>query len=427
MLRTPRAGRFAAALLAGLVLPLTGQPVVAEPAGPRDASPDTSSGASAGSKTPRPARVLERRLHRVVKAGGVGAVAEVVNPRRTWRLADGRATVDPRRAAKPGARFRAGSVTKQLVAVVALQLVAKGRWSLGTTIGDVLPGLWPERSDLTLRQLLSHTSGMPDYIVPLIAEAETTPEFLRAISRKRTPRALVRAAKGQPWVFEPGTDWDYSNTGYVVVGLMLRMATGKDLPRLVHNRVLRPAGMTQSKLARTPRVGWPRLHEYARLEGLQDLGRSHPSMFDAAGALVSTTRDLNRFHEALSRGDLLPPGLVRTMRSVVVVDEESGLPYGLGSYRLPDPCRPGEFVHGHDGATWGTYTWSFSSPDGRRRVTVAATGRAIDRSGRPIQQVFRFVDAAFAATCPGGPPRSAAGGRQGVEPWPAPPDARVAR
>ncbi len=371
---------------------LTAIPVVAQA---------PASSAAPPGQAARAAERLDRALDEVVEAGAVGTVAEVTTRGHVWRGASGKARLDPGRPARPWAKFRAASVTKSTISVLALQMVARGRWTLRTTIGDVLPRLWPKRSEVTLRQLLSHTSGMPDMLIPLVADAVTTEAFVAAISKRRTDRELIRTAKAQPWLFEPGTDMAYSNAGYVVVGKMLRKATGRSVADLLRTRVLAPAGMTDTRFARSPDVSPPWLREYADYQGeLLDIGSAHPTMFSSAGALLTTTRDLNRFHRALSSGRLLPNRLVRKMRSVVAVEEVLGLEYGLGSYRVPDPCRPGRFLHGHDGGAWGTYTFSFSSPNGQRRVTVAATGRSYDGGTEPLAAVGRFLQLALASACP---------------------------
>ena len=391
----PRIRRSFAAAVAAF-LPLSAAPVVA--AQPIAGRPQSATATAHGDQ-------LQQQLDRVVtEGGGVGAVAEVATPAGTWRSSAGLARKVPQIPASPSARFRAASVTKSVVSVLALQLVADGSWTLDTTIGDVLPRLWPERSDITLRQLLSHSSGMPDMVVPVLAEATTTPEFLRETREERTDRELVQAAKTVAWLFEPGTDMKYSNTNYVVVGMMLRQATGESVADLAERRVFGPARMQHSKLARSKYIQPARLHEYARIDGrLADLGGFSPTVFSSAGSMVSTTRDLNRFHRALSTGVLLPKPLVRVMRSVVAVDQDTGAEYGLGSYRLPDPCRPGGFLHGHDGATYGTMTLTFSSPDGRRRVTVASTGRTLSLESPPLLQLIEFVFVAAEQSCAGAP------------------------
>ncbi|WP_137294018.1 serine hydrolase domain-containing protein [Nocardioides dongxiaopingii] len=402
--RTTLSAAVAAGLVTSgaLVAPATAGPATAEPA-PRGAA--ATSGEA--SQAPPPGPRLRQALRRVVRAGAVAATFEVVDLGDRSGGSAGSARLAPRRAASDQARFRAASVTKQLTAVLALQQVQRGRWTLGTTIGDVLPGLWPARSDVTLGELLSHRSGVPDYLAALVADATTNAKFLAAISPRRTDRELVGVAQQLPWLFEPGTSFGYSNTGYVIVGLMLRRATGRSLTALAQQRILRPARMSESTWAAGRRMPAPRLREYADLGGRRplDLGSFNPTMFSAAGALLTTTRDLNRFQVALSRGRLLAPRLVDTMRSTVTrADDPAGIgvAYGYGSYRIPDPCRPGRWLFGHDGASFGTHTLSFSSRDGRRRVTAALTGRQYADPEQPAYVALnRLLGAAFASTCRG--------------------------
>ncbi|WP_139982313.1 serine hydrolase domain-containing protein [Nocardioides litoris] len=404
--------RIAAAttlVLAGSLLASTPAATASpSPAAPRVVGPTTAERPTPRSQEQR----LRRALRKVVRAGAVGVTAQVVDRGQVWSGAAGAAQRSPYRRATPDARFRAASVTKMVTSTMALQLVDRGTWTLDTTIGDVLPGAWPARSDVTLRQLLSHTSGLPDYLVALGAEGTTLAKFRAIIGPRRTDRELLAVAKGLPSLFEPGTSWGYSNTNFVVVGMMLRRQTGVPLTRLAERRVLRPAGMDESTWAVRKGLRRPALVEYAGLgrDGRQvPLREFSPTMFSGAGALVSTARDLNRFQWALSSGRLLRPATVRLMRSVVNEPARDGLPYGYGSYRLPDPCRDGGSVHGHDGASWATLTFSFSSANGRRRVTVAMTGREYSLEETPAADALHdFLEVALATTC-----RGSAGGSGG--------------
>jgi D-alanyl-D-alanine carboxypeptidase len=356
--------------------------------------------ASAEDKSPAAQRQeLERIIGRLAINLAVGVTAEVKAGGRTWRFAFGRSQVDPMRAARTDSRFRAASVTKQLTSVLALRRVEQGDWTLDTTIGDVLPTLWPERADVTLRQLLSHTSGMPDYLSALVRHTRTSRDFVRAVSKPRTDAQLVRRAQSLPWLFEPGTDFAYSNTGFVVIGMMLEAETDSSVRALARREILRPARMTESTFPSGRGMRSPRLREYAWFgPQLVDLHTAHPSMFSSAGALVTTARDLNRFQAALSRGDLVGRPLVRTMHSVVA----DGPKYGLGSFRLPDPCRRGSFLNGHDGASWGTLTMSFASaPGAGRRVTIAMTGRPYTprEMDKALDLLARFVFTGASVSC----------------------------
>lgn len=343
---------------------------------------------------------LQARLEAIVFRGAVGAVGEVQGGDRPWSGSAGESRLAPSRTVDDDARFRAASVTKQLVAVLALQLVDRDVWTLRTTLGDVLPDVWPEHADVTLRQLLSHTSGAPDYLPALIADARTTEDFVRAIGARRTDRELVGVARGLDWLFEPGTSWAYSNTNYVLVGMMLKEQTGASLPSLMRTRVLKPARMGASSFGTRRGLDAPRLREYAIVDSeLVDLARFHPSMFSSAGALVTNARDLNRFQLALSQRRLTSAKSLKAMRSVVWKDAASGLRYGLGSYRLPDPCTPGRWLHGHDGGSWGTVTMSFSSPSGKRRATAAFTGRNLDGGLATTKALSRWVTRAFREDC----------------------------
>ena len=387
-------GRVAAALTAGLLM--LGAPS-AQAGSPAPERGDRS--ISGGHRN------LQHWLHAHLKklrgAGGIEVVAELRTPAGTWRDAVGHPLGRPGVPTLEGAELRAASVNKMLTSVLALQLVESGRWTLDTTIGDVLPRLWPSRSAVTLRQLLSHTSGMPDHVDLLASSTPDIETFVRVVSTAHRDRELVNIAKAAPWQFEPGTDMAYSNTNYVVVGMMLKRATGQPMSKLLRKRVLLPARMTESRFATGRRLLPPHLHEYARYHGVRDLRTFHPSIFSAAGALVSTTRDLNRFHTALSGGRLLDRDLVREMRSVVTPGPDPRTGYGLGTFRLPDPCRPGKVLNGHDGATFGTLTMSFTTTNGARRITVAMTGRNLTGRGPDVPAMQRFVLKAIARTCAG--------------------------
>jgi D-alanyl-D-alanine carboxypeptidase len=329
----------------------------------------------------------------------VGVVARVSDGDQSWASAVGSAAPGVR--ATRDARFRAASITKQLVATLAMQQVESGEWTLGTRVGDVLPNALPGHGRITLRQLLSHTSGLPEHLVGVLSKVVTQRDFVKAISQPRQDRELVRAVRNQTWLARPGTEFHYSNSNFVVVGMMLERATGQSVRSLITERITELLRMTDSTFAVRPGLSKPALKETAQLGGVRfGLGTFDPTLFSSSGALVTTTRDLDRFQEGLST--LVSPASLRQMRKLVA-PKDSELEYGLGTYRLPDPCEPGEYVYGHDGGSYGTLSMSFARPDASTRVTLATTGRIIDTTdGAQSIAMLTFVFDAFASSCGGG-------------------------
>jgi D-alanyl-D-alanine carboxypeptidase len=176
---------------------------------------------------------VQRIVGRLVAAGAPGAVAVVRTPTGTRRAAAGFARLRPRARMRATDRFRVASITKPFVATVVLQLAAQGRLRLDDPVERWRPGLIPGGKTTTLRQLLGHTSGLFDY------------DDDRAWVRKRianpdrewSPRELVAIATSHAPLFAPGTKWSYSNTNYVVLGLVVEAATARTLGRELQERI----------------------------------------------------------------------------------------------------------------------------------------------------------------------------------------------
>ncbi|MET0692716.1 MAG: serine hydrolase domain-containing protein, partial [Propionibacteriaceae bacterium] len=344
---------------------------------------------------------LQSALDDVTAGDGVGAVAQVKGPQGSWSSASGVRRLSGRApAARAGDQVRIASVTKSMVATLVLQEVQRGRWKLTTRVDQVLPGLLPGHGNVTLAQLLSHRSGLPDFAGVLVAGAVNGPALVDAVSVRYTDRQLVTAALTLPWTFAPGTSFGYSNTNYVVLGMMLAKVNHRSLSTLLERRVFKPARMTDSSFPRTARIRGAHLTEYAIVDKPYSLKTFEPSFFSSAGAVVSTARDVNRFYAALLQGKLVKRSLVQKMITPLT---DEPLAYGLGVYALPDPCptKSGgqQLVYGHDGASFGTLTIALSSPDARRQVTVAVTGRSFVVGATPPPYI-EFAYEALAATCP---------------------------
>lgn len=412
MTSTRRLHRLRAGLALGAVGVLTA--TGAAQAAPAPAATDASSAAATTTGDDRAAARarLDERLEELTAAGAVGAVAHSRGATgRAWNGAAGVRTIDAARPARPGDTARVASVTKAMVAVLALQEVDRKRWSLDTTVDDVWPGLLPGRGDVTLEQLLSHRSGLPEYLFPLLGDAQTGTELVDALTPDRTDRQLVRAGLSQPWLFEPGTSFSYSNTNYVVVGLMLQRATHRSVASLLEQRVFRPAGMRSARFPSTGRTfaGPAHVGDYAVLERPYLLDGTSSSVFSSAGAVVASAADIGSFYRSLLAGRLVSK---RSLAQMLTPRTTEPLAYGLGVYRATDPCpdasgQPGT-LYGHDGASFGTITLVFTSADGTRQASVAFGGRQYTADAPTLPAANQVLVDALVSTCPRPVPPAAA-------------------
>jgi D-alanyl-D-alanine carboxypeptidase len=317
---------------------------------------------------PRPE--LQQRMDEIVAAGSPGVAALVDDgDARPWTDARGTADLRTGRPLGPGDRFRAGSVTKSFVATVALQLVDEGRLSLSDTVESRLPGVLPYGDRVTLRQLLNHTSGVPEYAIGLRERVYQGERF-----RSWAPRELVALIAGEPQRFPSGTAFAYTNTNYVLAGLMIEQATGHRLGHEIARRIFEPLRLRDTSFpVDVPTIAGPSARGYSLdhdeqgepVEGpLLDLTVYNPSAMWAAGNMVSDLDDLARFYRALLGGRLLSPARLAEMKADGE-PWESGQRYGLGLHAIETPCGP---IFGHTGGVPGYSTFAFSSEEGTRQV-----------------------------------------------------------
>lgn len=310
---------------------------------------------------------LQAALDQIVATGATAALARVDSPSGSWRGSSG--VVELGRPARPaaGGQYRVGSITKTFVATVILQLAGERRLRLDDTLEGWLPGAIPNGADITIRNLLQHTSGIFNYTEVLFASIE---EVLQARYRTFRPEELVALAAAQPPVFEPGTAWSYSNTNYVLLGLIIRKVTGRAYGKEVDRRILRPLGLRGTEVPGTDvTIDGPHAHGYEPIEQdgaivPLDFTDLNPSMAYSAGEIVSTTADLNRFYRALLGGRLL-----RRAQLAEMLTPFADAGYGLGIFQEQLPG--GRTLWGHTGGIFGYLSYSFSTPDAATQLSVS--------------------------------------------------------
>lgn len=255
--------------------------------------------------------------------------------------------------------FRAGSITKTFIATVVLQLAAEHRLSLSDPVDRHLPGLvrglGNDGRRITLRALLTHTSGLHDFTADTHG---TTPV---------SPAQAVRTALAHR-PSRPG-HWAYSSTNYVLLGMVIKKVTGNSYAAEAQRRVLTPLSLTGTSFPGA-RTTLPAPHGRAYDRDGHDVTALDPRVAGAAGELISTLADLNRFYSALLSGRLLPAPQLRAMLNTRATH---GL-YGMGLFPQKLPC--GTTVWGHNGHITGSYTRTAATRDGHRVLTFRVNSDA---------------------------------------------------
>ena len=283
----------------------------------------------------------------------------------------------------PTDRFRVGSVTKTFVAALTLSLAAEGKLGLSDPVARRLPGIFPYGSQITIRQLLNHTSGLYDFTHDPRVQSRVHAQVAAIHAGRSTrgtglsPGAVVGIAASHPLDFSPGSDWAYSNTGYVVLGLIDEKVTGQSLAAALRARIFEPLRLQQSAFAPDGEIPGPHATGYLIEPGGGRMWRADttPPGGWAASAIVSTTADLARFFSALLGGRLLPPHLMREMLATVSTHRNyngGATTDGLGIFRYPEACG---VAWGHSGGEPGFGVYVLSDRHARHLTVLAINGQ----------------------------------------------------
>ncbi|MFD0266171.1 serine hydrolase domain-containing protein [Streptomyces sp. NPDC127106] len=322
---------------------------------------------------------LQKAIQEIVDSGIAGVSLRVHDERGQWVGSAGVRELGEAGRPPADGHVRIGSNTKTFTATLVLQLVAEGRIGLDTPVADYLPAFGLDRR-ITVRMLLQHTSGVFNFTGELYDDGTVARGIPATISGKEwvdnrfktyRPEELVRLALSKPARFEPGTDWSYSNTNYVLARLLVEETTGRSCAEQTQERILGPLGLSGTVVpGASPEIPEPHAHAYYRYEdgGQQktvDVTRHDPSWISAGGDMISTTQDLHTFLSALVCGELLPAPLLAEMREP---HPKSG--FGLG-LRVEDLGPAGGTVLFHNGGYGGHAALMYSTPDGSKTLTAA--------------------------------------------------------
>ncbi|MFI6046689.1 serine hydrolase domain-containing protein [Nocardia sp. NPDC051321] len=323
---------------------------------------------------------VSRDLDALTRSGAVGALATLTDNGVTTVLTAGLADVAARTpiTTDRGEHVRIGSITKSFTAAIVLQLAAEQRIDLDQPIDRYLPGLLVgdgiDGRIITVRQILGHRSGLPEAVEPTgLNEHEAA-----RVGRTYTPAQEIALALQHPAQFAPGTGFAYSNTNYLVAGVLIEAVTGHRYADELRDRILTPLSLSDTYLPATGETGLrdPHLTGYATVDGVvADQTLMEPSQPWTSGALVSTGADLNRFFTALLAGQVVPQAQLHQMLDGVDMGSGDGMSYGLGIGYTQLPC--GTKWVGHVGGVQGFSAISGATASGQA-VTFSYTGTVAD-------------------------------------------------
>jgi D-alanyl-D-alanine carboxypeptidase len=319
----------------------------------------------------------------VLSSTGVpsATVAVVIHGQLAYAQAYGVAKLEPHVAATPDMRYGIGSISKQFTAACVLLLQQEGKLSLDDPVAKYLPGL-TRGSDVTIRQLLSHTSGYQDFW----PQDYVPPAMEKAI----TPQGILDHWAKQPLDFEPGTRWQYSNTNFEIAALIVEKVSGKPFYQFVRTRILDPLGITSAVDfdSKGPSAVEPVGYMRYGLGPLRPAISTGPGWMYGAGELAMTARDLARWDIAMIDQSLLKPESYRAMETAVLLKSGVSTDYGLG---VDVAMSAGHRTIEHSGEVAGFTAENIVYPDDSAAVIVLTNQDAAPASTLIAQGIGRTL------------------------------------
>lgn len=287
----------------------------------------------------------------ISQAQSPGALTGIWSPDGTWVVSKGYADLESQLPMETSDIFRIGSVTKTFTSTLVLQLVDDGMLSLDDTL-DMYMQEFPNSDSITIRQLLTHTSGIPEWA----EDDELRQEVLENPDQGWTVDKMIEIVGEQPLLFEPGADYSYSNVGYFLLGKVIENASGKSVDENIQERIAVPLGLQNTFMPDGPTFDGDVIHGYEEIDGevTDTTGTDAARVVNydlayTAGGMVSTLEDLHIWSKALATGELISEELHREQLPQEL-QEAPGVPvksgYGMG-------VSQNDVWIGHSGAVAG--------------------------------------------------------------------------
>ena len=366
------------------------------------------SGSRAGSSAPKD---VQNSVQALVGGSVPGALLFVRQGDRSYTVTAGYAEKADKTPMRAGDIFPIGSTTKTFTAVLVMRLVAQGKIALDDPVSKYLPGLLPDGTRITIRELLSHTSGLPEFVDdPLFLAPYMRGDFGYAW----TPKQMVAFAAASPLAFVPGTKFSYSSTNYVVLALLAERVGGESYEAQLADYIFRPLKLDHTSLPAS-NTTLPDVHGYVALAargkpdgaGNFDSAALTPAYGWSAGGIRATAEDEADFFRGLFSGKLLPAAQVAAMEDT----SATGGAYGLGimptgghesawrafTQAITTSCGR---AWGHGGAFPGYYQLPISSPDGSRQAVLLVNTEEALLSVAQFKQVYNVLATAYCRGVP---------------------------
>ncbi len=329
----------------------------------------------------RAAQVLRDQISQITKDGPPGILLMVKSRDLSLQLSTGIADIATQEKATTGDAWRIASVTKLVTASIIMQLIQEHQIRLDDRLSAYLPNSVRLASDISIRQLLNNTSGIPDYLaaphVPLNVSARHLSANL--VRQRPTPR-LLTDARSQRRRFAPGSQYDYSNTNYLLLGLIIEKVTGRSFQGAVRDRIIAPLKLMRTEFPDSKGSIHTR-HLRGYVPG--DLGTkafsdknslidvtTHDYFLGGDGGLYSTLDETTRILRYVLGGNSIEDSLRREMVTNMNQDHDGFYRYGLGVMEFTLPCQLR--VYGHEGRDLGIYTVALLDPKHDRSFVLAA-------------------------------------------------------